>query len=146
MKVNLKGGYKTVQEGERVLEITKAEVTPSGAPSKLTLNMRDVEDGATLLNTYNFTNETSMWAMGVMLSVALGLEDGDEFDTKDAQKLVGVKLICEVVHKDWNDKKMANIKKVIEKVDTDAEMTELAESVANTLYSRSDLDTEDELD
>ena len=87
IKLNLKGNYKLVQEGERVLEITSAKVSPSGAPNKLTLQMKDVEDGASLQNTYNFNNDISVWAMGMMLS------------------------------SEYNDKTFANVKKVIEKVE-----------------------------
>lgn len=117
IKVNLKNNYKTVQEGERVLEITGAKVTPSGKPNKLQLNMKDVEDGATLLNSYNFDNDTSVWAMGIMLSYALGLEDGEEFDTKDVEQLVGKKLLCEVTHSEYNDKTYANVRRVISLVE-----------------------------
>ena len=118
IKINLKGGYKTVQEGERVLEITGAKVTPSGKPDKLVLNMKDVEDGATLVNSYNFNNDISMWAMGLMLNTALGIEDGGEFDTNDVEELVGIKLLCEVEHSEYNEKTYANVKKVIEKVES----------------------------
>lgn len=117
IKLNLKGGFKTVQEGERVLEITKAECTPSGAPQKLVLNMKDVEDGASLINTYKFDNSTSVWAMGMMLNIALGLEDGATFNTKDAKELEGVKLVCEITHSEYNGKTYANVKRVISKVD-----------------------------
>lgn len=117
IKLNLKGGFKTVQEGERVLEITKAECTPSGAPQKLVLNMKDVEDGASLINTYKFDNSTSVWAMGMMLNIALGLEDGATFNTKDAKELEGIKLLCEITHSEYNDKTYANVKRVISKVD-----------------------------
>lgn len=117
VKVNLNGNFKVVQEGERILEITDAKVTPSGKPEKLQLNMKDVEDGASLVNSYKFDNETSVWAMGMMLNAALGMEDGSEFDTKDVGKLIGIKLLCEVAHSEYNDKTYANIKKVISKVD-----------------------------
>lgn len=116
IKLNLKGGFKTVQEGERVLEITKAECTPSGAPQKLVLNMKDVEDGASLINTYKFDNSTSVWAMGMMLNIALGLEDGATFNTKDAKELEGIKLLCEITHSEYNGKTYANVKRVISKV------------------------------
>lgn len=118
IKVNLKGGFKIVQEGERVLEITGAKASPSGKPDKISLNMKDVEDGATLVNSYNFNNDISMWAMGVMLNIALGLEDGDDFDTKDLDKLIGIKLLCEVSHSEYNEKTYANVRRVISKVDT----------------------------
>lgn len=117
IKLNLKGGFKTVQEGERVLEITKAECTPSGAPQKLVLNMKDVEDGASLINTYKFDNSTSVWAMGMMLNIALGLEDGATFNTKDAKELEGIKLLCVITHSEYNGKTYANVKRVISKVD-----------------------------
>ena len=119
IKVNLKGGFKTVQEGERVLEITSAKVTPSGKPEKLTLNMKDVEDGASLVNNYNLNNETSLWALGVMLNVALGLEHDEELDTKDLNKLEGVRLLCEVSHSEYNGKTYANVRRVISKVEND---------------------------
>lgn len=133
IKINLKGGYKTVQEGERVLEITGASVKPSGKPDKLQLNMKDVEDGATLLNNYSLDNETSLWAMGMMLNVALGLEDGDEFDTKDVDKLKGIKLLCEVAHSEYNDKVYANVKRVISKVEDNGVVTQPTTSSVSDL-------------
>lgn len=142
IKLNLNNNYKTVQEGERVLEITGAKVTPSGKPNKLQLNMKDVEDGATLLNSYNFDNDTSVWAMGIMLSTALGLQDGDDFDTKDVEKLVGIKLLCEVTHSEYNDKTYANVRRVISKVDDTNGVVEdnidlkAIESVVTEAYGR----------
>lgn len=145
IKVNLKGGFKTVKEGERVLEITSATVTPSGAPEKLTLVMKDIEDGAQLQNTYNFKNDKSVWAMGMMLSIALGLEDEEMFDTKDVNKLVGIKLLCEVAHSEYNDKTYANVRKVISRVADEEEMT--SAKVDEVLYGRNAIDdTEDDLD
>lgn len=122
IKVNLKGEFKLVPEGERVLEITGTKAIPSGKPNKIQLNMKDVEDGSTLVNSYNFDNDTSVWAMGVMLNIALGLEDGDEFDTRDLDKLIGVRLLCEVAHSEYNDKTYANVKRVISKVDAPVEV------------------------
>lgn len=130
IKVNLKGGYKLVDEGERVLEITGAKATPSGKPDKISLNMKDVETGATLVNSYNFNNDTSMWALGVMLNIALGIEDGGEFDTKDLDKLVGVRLLCEVAHSEYNDKTYANVRRIIGKVDTPKVGTKVVTSAA----------------
>ena len=133
IKINLKGGYKTVQEGERVLEITGASVKQRGKPDKLQLNMKDVEDRATLLNNYNFDNETSLWAMGMMLNVALGLEDGDEFDTKNVDQLKGIKLLCEVAHSEYNDKVYANVKRVISKVEDNGVVTQPTTSSVSDL-------------
>lgn len=147
IKLNLKGNYKTVQEGERVLEITDAKFTPSGAPEKFVLNMKDVEDGATLVNSYNMKSETGLWLMGLTISMALGLEDGDDFDTKDVDKLKGIRLLCEVAHSEYNDKTYANVKRVIEKVESNMSEEELSNSlteVENVLYNRSDIDDSDE--
>ena len=118
IKINLNREFKTVEEGERVLEITDAKVTPSGKPEKLVLNMRDVEDkSATLINNYSFSNDTSVWAMGIMLNIALGIEDGGEFDTNDVTKLKGIKLLCEVSHSEYNGRTYANVRRVISKVE-----------------------------
>lgn len=143
IKVNLKGGFKVVAEGERVLEITEAKFTPSGAPERLVLSMKDTEDGATLQNTFNMKNETGLWAMGMMLNVALGLEDGDDFNTNDVNKLIGVKLLCEVTHSEYNGRTYANVKRVISKVDDTT--GEVDYKAIDEMYGRSALN-EDDLD
>ncbi len=148
IKVNLKGGFKIVAEGERTLEIVDAKFTPSGAPDRLVLSMKDVEDGATLQNTFNMKNETSLWAMGMMLNVALGLNDGDDFNTNDVDKLKGIKLVCEVTHSEYNGRTYANVRKVISKVEETSEQIPTSEvdfKAIDELYGRSAL-TEDDLD
>jgi hypothetical protein len=138
VKVNLKGGFKLVQEGNRTLEITEAKLTPSGAPERLVLSMKDIEDGASLQNSFNMKNETSLWAMGMLLNVALGLNDGDEFNTNDVDKLVGIKLVCEVAHSEYNGRTYANVKKVISKVDDTTGEVDF-KAIDETLYGRSEL-------
>ena len=115
-KLNLTRNFELVPEGTRNLEITEVKITPSGAPQQMRLTMKDTETGATIFNTYKFDNNTSLWAMGVMLNIALGIEDGAEFDTKDAQQLVGLVLSCEVAHSEYNGKNYANVKKINELV------------------------------
>lgn len=133
IKVNLQGGFKIVQEGERVLEITEAKCLPSGKPEKLELTMKDVEDGATLKNNYSFNNSTSLWLMGLMLNMTLGLEDGDEFDTKDVNRLIGKRLLCEVKHSEYNDKTYANIARLIELAGDAMEEVALPAAMTNDL-------------
>ena len=146
IKINLKGGFKTVQEGERTLEITDAKFTPSGAPDRLVLSMKDVEDGASLQNTFNMKNETGLWAMGMMLNVALGLNDGDEFNSNDVGKLIGIKLVCEIAHSEYNGRTYANVKKIISKVEDDTtQKTEDVIQAIDEMYGRSAL-SEDDLD
>ena len=48
---------------------------------------------------YDFNNDKGLFAMGMLCKVALQMADADEFDTaNDTPKLVGKKLLCEVVH------------------------------------------------
>ena len=146
--MNLKGNFKLVEEGERVLTITKAECTPSGKPNKMKVTFQDV-DGGYINSQYNFDNDKSLFAMGKMLEVALGFEDGDEFDTKtDTEKLINKKLLCEVVHtqgtKPNNDGELptfANIKKVLSLVTEDEEVTNDNSSPRSAIA-----DDEDDLD
>lgn len=145
VKMNLNGNFKLCPEGERVLKITKAECTPSGKPDKLKVTFQDSEGGF-VNSKYDFSNDKSLWAMGMMLSKALGLEDGDEFDTKtDTPKLIGKKLLCEVVHtegtKPNDDGELpifANIKKVIALVNDDT--GEVEESPRNMIANNDDDD------
>ena len=147
--LNLKNNFKLVEEGERVLKITKAECTPSGKPDKLKVTFQDVAEGGTINSQYNFDNDKSLFAMGKLLEVALGFGDGDEFDTKtDTAKLVGKELLCEVTHSQGtkpNDKgelpTFANVKKVISLADTIT--GEIEESPRNAIANNDD---EDDLD
>lgn len=124
IKMNLKSNFKIVPEGERELKITKAEVRPSGKPNSLVVTFQDTEGGF-INNRYNFDNDKSLFAMGKLLEVALGFEDGDEFDTKsDTERLVGKTILCEVVHTQGNKPNengelptFANIKKTISLVE-----------------------------
>ena len=148
IKMNMKG-FKLVEEGERVLKITKAECTPSGKPDKLKVTFQDVKDGGMINSQYSFNNSGAVFAMSKLAEVALGLEDGDEFDTKtDTARLVGKELLCEVVHtqgtKPNNDGELptfANVKKVISLADTST--GEIVDSPRNAIANQ---DEEDDLD
>lgn len=121
IKYNLNEGFKLVKEGSRVLEITKAEAKPSGRPTKIVLGFKDIEDGATLQNNYDLSNSGAIYALGLVCKYTLGLEDEDEIDTAtDLPKLVGKKIVCEVVHNEGSQPredgtlpKFANIAKVV---------------------------------
>ena len=113
--------FEPIPEGERILEITKAECKPSGKPTALHVTFKDVLTNRTLNNRYDFTSSGGMTAMAIMCRIALDLADMDEFDTTaDTPKLVGRRLKCEVVHNEGTQPKedgtfpiFANIKKVI---------------------------------
>ena len=121
IKYNLNEGFKLVKEGERVLEITKAEAKPSGKPTKIVLGFKDIEDGAMLQNNYDLSNSGAIYALGLVCKYTLGLEDEDEIDTAtDLPKLVGKKVVCEIVHNEGSQPredgtlpKFANIAKVV---------------------------------
>lgn len=150
IKMNLNGNFKLVEEGEQILTITKAIVTPSGKPNCLKVTFQGA-NGGFVNSKYDFTNDKSVWAMGMMLSKALELEDGDEFDTKtDTPKLIGKKLLCEVVHtegtkpnEDGELPVFANIKKVIALVDDETgEVQESEKSARNMIADDEDDDLE----
>jgi hypothetical protein len=131
IKLNLKNNYKIVPEGQRTLMITNAEFRPVGKPQELRVTFQDSE-GGTISTTYDMNNKTGLFIMGVLISTALGLQDGDDFETKDVEKLIGKKLLCEVVHRDGtksNDNgevpTFANIKRIIKLVDdyTDTDLS-----------------------
>lgn len=144
IKMNLKNNFKLVEEGERVLKITKAEAKPSGKPTSLVVTFQDI-DGGIITSRYSFENSGAVWAMSKLCEIALGLKDGDEFDTStDTQKLIGKELICEVVHTKGtkpNDNgelpTFANVKKVISLVNEST--GEVSESPRNSIID-DDLD------
>jgi hypothetical protein len=141
IKMNLKGNFKTVPEGERVLTITKAEATPSGKPDKLKVTFQDSEGGF-INSQYKFDISGALYQMSMLVSTALGLEDGDEFDTKnDTPKLVGKKVLCEVIHvegtrpnEDGELPVFANIKRILKLV------KEESDSPRNSIASNDDDD------
>ena len=147
LKMNLKNNFKLVEEGERELTITKAECSPSGKPNKMTVTFQGKEGGS-IINRYNFDNDKSLFAMGKLLEVALGFEDGDEFDTKtDPARLINKTILCEVVHtqgtKPNDDGELptfANIKKTISLVENNENVEN---SPRNVIASQDD---EDDLD
>lgn len=117
--------FEPIPEGERVLEIVKAECKPSGKPTAMHVTFKDVLTNRTLINRYEFANSGGLAAMGIMCRIALNLPDADEFDTvSDTPKLIGKKLLCQVVHnagtqprEDGTLPVFANIKKVISLAD-----------------------------
>lgn len=130
IKMNLKGNFILVPEGERVLTITKAKCKPSGKPTNMKVTFQDSEGGF-VNSQYNFDNDKSLFAMGKLLETALGFEDGDEFDTKtDPERLVGLTLLCEVSHSQGTKPNengelptFANLKRTISLITADGEVS-----------------------
>ena len=113
--------FEPIPEGERVLEITKAECKPSGKPTAMHVTFKDILTSRTLINRYDFSNPGGLTAMAILCRIALDLADMDEFDTNtDTPKLVGKIVRCEIVHNEGTQPRedgtlpiFANIKKVI---------------------------------
>lgn len=149
IKLNINNNFKLVEEGEQILEITKAEVKPSGKPNYMQITFRG-SNGGFINSKYDFNNDKALFGMGILISKALGLESDDEFDTKDTPKLVGKKLLCEVVHTQGsriNEETgeptiFANVKKVISLVNEETGVVS-EESPRNMIASQ---DEEDDLD
>lgn len=117
---NLKS-FEPVPEGKRVLEITESKCTPSGKPQQLDVTFKDVETGRTLKSTYKFNIQGAVMAMGFLCKTALQMEDAGEFDTTtDTPRLIGKRLLAEVVHTQGTTPKedgsfpvFANISKIV---------------------------------
>ena len=130
--------YEPVPEGERVLEITKAECKPSGKPTALHVTFKDVATNSTILNRYDFNSNGGLTAMAIMCRIALDLPNAGEFDTiSDTPKLIGKKLVCEVVHNQGSQPRedgtlpiFANIKKVISRVE-DVTVTTISDTTVS---------------
>lgn len=145
IKMNMNSEFKLVEEGEQVLEITKAECTPSGKPNCMKVSFK-ASNGGYVNSKYDFSNSKSMFAMGMLVSKALGMSDGDEFDTKtDTPRLVGKKLLCEVVHtqgtterEDGTFPTFANIKKIISLVDEETGEVEIEEKSPRNIIAEED--------
>ena len=140
--------FEPIPEGERTLEITKAECKPSGKPTEMSVTFKDILTNRTLVNRYNFSSQGGLTAMAIMCRIALGLENMDEFDTvSDTPKLVGRVLKCEIVHnqgtqprEDGTYATFANIKKVISLVnDNQVDIPALNASPRQTIIGN-DLD------
>ena len=129
IKFNLKGGFKIVPEGERILKITEYKAIPSGNPEKISMVMEDTEGGR-IFNNFDLKNEKSVYAFGLLCEKALGIKDGDLFDViNDGKKLVGISLKCEVKHSvgttlnaNGEYPTFANVRKVIAKVEENFEL------------------------
>ena len=117
--------YAPVDAGERVLVIKDAKCVPSGKPTKIELTFEDIDTKRTLKSSYNFSVDGAMRAFGFLCRTALDLPDMGEFDTTiDTPKLIGVKLVCEVVHTEGTQPRedgtlpvFANISKVLRRYD-----------------------------
>ena len=120
IKYNLNEGFKLVPEGEQVLEIVKVEAKPSGKPTTIHITFKD-GTGAQLINRYDLSNNGAINALGRVCKYTLNTADADEIDTvTDLPKMVGKKVICEIVHTKGNQPRedgtfptFANISKVL---------------------------------
>lgn len=138
--------FEPIDEGERILKITKAECKPSGKPQKAEITFTEVSTGKTLQNRYDFNNQYGLMAFGFLCRTALSIPDMGEFETNDIDKLVGKVVKCEIVHtqgtqprEDGSFPVFANIKKVISLVEENNVQTSTASGRAS-IPATDDLD------
>lgn len=123
--------FTPVDAGERVLVIKEAKCVPSGKPTKIEITFEDIKTKRTLKSSYSFSTEGAMRAFGFLCRTALDIPDMGEFDTTiDTPKLIGVKLVCEVVHTEGTQPRedgtfpiFANISKVLSRYEEDTTTT-----------------------
>lgn len=144
IKFNL-ASYEPVDEGRRILVVKEAKCVPSGKPTKIEVMFADVVTNRTLKSTYSISSDGAMMAFAILCRTALELPDMGEFDTvADMPKLVGKKLVCDVVRTEGNQPKedgtfpiFANISKIIELYN------ETSELPAETVSPRNSIPTDD---
>lgn len=106
VNLNTERTFKIIPEGDVLVTIKDAKVVPSGAPQRIQLKFVD-KDGASMLKDYKFDSSGAMYYFGQLLS-AIGIGDGETFDTNDVGKLINKELIVTVKHGDYNGKTYAN--------------------------------------
>ena len=117
---------------------------PRDIPNKMIIKYKD-SDGGTMQSTYNLGNPIQEQSMSYVICTALNLQDGDDFNVRRVNELIGKKLLCEVVHSEGktvgNDGKLpvfANIKRVISLVNDDT--GEVIDSPRNAIAEKEDFD------
>jgi len=140
IKINIKGNYTLVPEGERVVTITSAKSIPSGLPKKIELTFTDNDTKGEIRQNIDLDNKTALFIFGLIVHYALGLEDGSDFDViTDTPKLIGKEIVVDVVHTegstprdDGTYPKFANIKKILRSADNKPkEITENNTNIVN---------------
>ena len=142
INLNTERTYKLIPEGDVVVTIKDAKVVPSGAPQRIQLKFVDA-DGASMFKDYKFENSGAMYYFGQLLS-AIGIGDGETFDTNDASKLINRSVIATIKHTEYNGKTYADPSAFspIDEVSTPSEDTDIAypEIPATTDFSDIDID------
>lgn len=106
LNLNTERTFKTIPEGDVLVTIKEAKVVPSGAPQQVQLKFVD-KDGASMLKNYKFENSGAMYYFSRLL-VALGIGDGETFDTNDIGKLINRDVIATIKHTEYNGRTYAD--------------------------------------
>lgn len=112
------GNFRLMSEGVKSLRISSVELKPKVNPEMMEVVFED-DLGATVRNNYTFDekNEIGSFVTSVLLQACFG--DIEEFETDEADKLVGCFVEAEIVHSNVPSKKdpsktmtFANIKRI----------------------------------
>ncbi len=140
INLNTEKTYKLIPEGDVVVTIKDAKVVPSGAPQRIQLKFVDA-DGASMLKDYKFENSGAMYYFGQLLK-AIGIGDGETFDTNDASKLINRSVIATIKHTEYNGKTYADPSAFtsIDEISTSSEDIDIAYPEIPTTTDFSDID------
>lgn len=135
MLLNLKQStdYKLIPEGLQKLKIVDAKCVPSGAPKQITIKFED-ENGGSMIKNYKIDSSGAMFYFAKLLT-ALGVSDGETFDTNDIGKLINRYVIGDIAHTEYNGKTYADPTDYIpcEGDEQDVEETEEENSVIDDI-------------
>ena len=99
IKFNLNRTYTLMEEGEKVVTLTKVEPSPSGNPTDVKVTYTD-EKGVSLLEKINL--DRASWKISRIIAIFFAIEDGQEVSPNEfiemCKKLEGKKIRVEVVH------------------------------------------------
>lgn len=96
IKFNLNRTYTLMEEGEKVVTLTKVEPSPSGNPTDVKVTYTD-EKGVNLLEKINL--DRALWKISRIAEAVLDAKDGEEMGVAElCKQLEGKKLKVEVTH------------------------------------------------
>ena len=96
IKFNMSGGFKLMEEGEKIVTLTKVEPSPSGAPTSINVVYTD-DKGATINEKIDLSK--ALWKISAIAGAVLNAKDGEEMEASElCKKLQGKQIKVEIVH------------------------------------------------
>ena len=129
IKFNMSNNYKLMEEGEKVVTLTKVDASPSGNPTDIKVTYTD-DKGATIQEKINLDRAT--WKISAIAGAVLNAKDGEEMEINElCKQLEGKQIKVEVTHREGNQPredgtfaKFANVTKILGGVEASATPTQ----------------------